>query len=147
MVNDLRLDSVAVADRLRPVLLTLTPELRREAREFGVTGGQVSLLVLIRATPGIGVNDLAARERMSAAAMSGYVKRLEQAGLVRRTASTADLRRHGLWLTEEGERVLRRVRRRRTAWLAERLEGLSPEELAAVDAAIAPLARLLESPR
>jgi len=147
VVNDLRLDALAVAGRLRPVLLTLARELRREARDLGVTGGQVSLLVLIHGTPGIGVNDLASREGMSAAAMSGYVKRLEQAGLVRRAASTADLRRHGLWLTEEGERVLRRVRRRRTAWLAERLQTLSAQELAAVESAIAPLSRLLERPR
>ena len=33
-------------------------------------------------------------------------------------------------------RALRSVRRRRTAWLAERLEGLSAAELAAVDRAI-----------
>ena len=36
------------------------------------------------------------------------------------------------------------VRTRRTAWLASRLKSLSPEELAAVDAALAPLARLVD---
>ena len=40
--------------------------------------------------------------------------------------------------------MLRSVRRRRTAWLAERLEGLSPAEQRAVAEAIEPLARLLE---
>ena len=36
------------------------------------------------------------------------------------------------------------MKRRRTAWLAERLRGLSPEELEAVDAAVEPLLKLLE---
>jgi hypothetical protein len=40
--------------------------------------------------------------------------------------------------------VLRRVRSRRTAWLATRLRGLSDEDLAAVEAAIEPLSRLLK---
>jgi DNA-binding MarR family transcriptional regulator len=49
-----------------------------------------------------------------------------------------------LTLSTDGERVLRAVKRRRTAWLATRLEQLSPEELAAIDAAIGPLTLLLE---
>ena len=75
--------------------------------------------------------------------MTKYVARLEAAGLVRRTESS-DRRRVGLELTEEAQRVLRSVRSRRTAWLATRLKGLAPDELAAVDAAVEPLARLLE---
>src|SRR5215218_158357 len=121
----------AVADRLRPVLFKLNRELRREAHTLGITGGQVSLLVAIRRRPGIGVRELAAHERMSAAAMSGYVDRLERAGLVERTPHPVDRRRQGLSVTPAGERVFRSVRSRRTAWLAARLERLSPEELAA----------------
>jgi len=75
--------------------------------------------------------------------MSKYVARLEAASLVRRT-ELADKRRVGFQLTDEGERVLLSVKRRRTVWLAERLRGLSPEELAAVDAAIEPLLSLLD---
>jgi DNA-binding MarR family transcriptional regulator len=136
---------VEVAGRLRPVLLKLNRELRREVHPLGVTGGQVALLVQIRARPGIGVRELAALERISPAAMSGYVKRLERAGLVERTLQADDLRRHGLTVTEAAERVLRSVRSRRTAWLAARLKELEPEELAAIDRALPPLARLLES--
>jgi DNA-binding MarR family transcriptional regulator len=49
-----------------------------------------------------------------------------------------------LTLTDDGQRVLRRVRSRRTAWLARRLGGLTPEELELVQAAIEPLSRLLQ---
>jgi DNA-binding MarR family transcriptional regulator len=136
-------DTAAVADRLRPVLLKLSRELRREIHSLGVTGGQVSLMAVIRREPGIGVRELAARERMSAAGMSKYVAKLGAAGLIARSP-VEDRRRVGLALTPEGRRVLRSVRSRRTAWLASRLRGLSPLELAAVDAAIEPLGRLLD---
>ena len=119
-------------------------ELRREAREVGVSPEQVALLVAIKHSPGIGVRALAARERVSPPAMSNHVDRLERDGLVTRTPSVDDKRRVGLTLTGEGQRVLRRVRSRRTAWLASRLGRLDPDELAAVEAAVGPLTRLLD---
>jgi DNA-binding MarR family transcriptional regulator len=136
-------DTVQIADRLRPVLLQVGRELRREAREVGVSPQQVSLLVAIKYQPGIGVRELAAREKISAPAMSNHVDRLQRDGLVTRTPSDQDKRRVGLTLTDEGSRVLRRVRSRRTAWLATRLRGLTDDQLAAVDAAIEPLSELL----
>jgi len=138
------IEPLAVANRLRPALLKLARELRRESHALGVTGGQVSLLFQIQRHRGIGVRDLAQLERISAAAMSGHVDRLERAGLVERTPNPDDRRRHGLSVTPEGERVLRSVKSRRTTWLASRLERLSPEELEAVDAAVEPLLALIE---
>ena len=137
------LDPDALADALRPALLQVGRELRREARAVGVSPEQVSLLVAIKYAPGIGLRELADRERVSPPAMTKHVDRLERDGLVARTPSAEDRRRVGVSLTEEGQRVLRRVRSRRTAWLAQRLRGLSPEELAAVEAAVEPLRRLL----
>jgi DNA-binding MarR family transcriptional regulator len=136
-------DPTAIANRLRPALLRLNRELRREIHSLGVSGTQASLLIQIGKEPGIGVNELASRERMSAAGMSKQIGRLEADGLLRRTA-LPDKRRVGLEVTEEGERVLASVKRRRTAWLADRLRGLSPRELEKVDEAIEPLLKLLE---
>jgi DNA-binding MarR family transcriptional regulator len=137
-------DHVQVANRLRPVLLQLVRELRREVHPLGITGGQVSLLVQIKRKPEIGVRELATLERVSPAAISGAVDRLERAGLIERRADAADRRRQELIVSAAGDRVLRAVKRRRTAWLASKLELLSPEELEAVDAAIEPLTFLLE---
>lgn len=134
-----------LAHLLRPVLLKLARELRREVHVLGVTGGQVALLIQIRKHKGIGPRGLAEIERISPAAMSGYIDRLQKAGLVTRVPDETDRRRQVLALTEEAERVLRSVRSRRTAWLAERLERLSADERAAIDAAIEPLLRLLEA--
>ena len=136
-------DAVTVASRLRPVLLKLNRELRREIHALGVTGGQAALLAVLKGHPGIGVRELAALEGLSAPAMSGYVDRLEAAGLVRRARSESDRRRVGIELTPAGLRVLRSVRSRRTAWLARRLAGLDERERAAISAAIAPLERLI----
>ena len=138
-----QLDAMAVADSLRPTLLRLARELRRE-KIAGVSPHQVGLLVAIKYAPGVTVGALAAEERVSTAAMSKRVSRLERGGLVARTKSEADRRCTGLTLTEEGQRTLRRVRSRRTAWLASRLNSLSPAELAAIGAAAEPLARLLD---
>jgi DNA-binding MarR family transcriptional regulator len=136
--------AVEVAGRLRPVLLKLNRELRRETAAFGVTGGQAALLGLIHRSPGIGVRELAAREGIAPASMSVAVARLEKAGLVRRTADPLDGRRQALSVTGNGERILHTVRTRRTAWLAARLQRLAPEQLAAVSAALDALAELLE---
>src|SRR6201987_4508110 len=138
-----QLDAMAVADSLRPTLLRLARELRRE-KIAGVSPHQVGPLVAIKYAPSVTVGELAAEERVSTAAMSKRVSRLERDGLVARTKSEADRRCVGLTLTEDGQRALRRVRSRRTAWLASRLSSLSPHELAPAGAAAGPLALLLE---
>jgi len=136
-------DPTVLANRLRPVLLQLNRQLRREIHSLGVTGGQVSLLVQIKYHPGIGIRELAALERMSVPGMSKFISRLEDAGLVQRAPVVGDQRRVGLTLTSAGQKVLRSVKSKRTAWLASRLRDLDPDELEAIDAAIEPLAHLL----
>ena len=143
MVNELISDPLTVANELRPVLLRLSRELRKETEELGVTGRQMTLLWLIRNHPGMSLRELAAEERISAPALSGHVDRLERAGLIERVRDGTDRRRVGLTLTEEGSRLLRRVRARRTSWLAGRLKELDPAELEAVEAAVEPLRNLL----
>jgi len=137
------IDPLALAEALRPTLLQVGRELRREARAVGISPEQVSLLVIIRKEPGIGLRALAAKERVSPPAMTKHVDRLERDGLVTRTAKADDRRCVGVTLTDEGQKVLRRVRSRRTAWLTARLRELDPDELAAVEAAAAPLRKLL----
>ena len=136
-------DPVTVANDLRPTLLHLNRRLRKELGPLGITGGQAALLWAIRSKPEIGVRELAELEGVSPPAMTAYVDRLEAAGLVARRRSERDRRRVELALTEEGARVLRSARSRRTAWLAARLQRLDPDELAAVEAALPALRRLI----
>jgi DNA-binding MarR family transcriptional regulator len=138
-------DHLQVANRLRPLLLRLSRQLRRETHALGLTGGQASLLAVIHGHPGIGVNALAANEGVTAASISGHVDRLEAAGLVERVRSgEGDRRRVGLLVTRSGVRALDDVRRRRTAWLAQRLKTLEPDELRRIDDALDALVRVTE---
>jgi len=143
MTTRTQVDAVEVARHLRPVLLRLSRELRRETRAFGVTAGQATLLAQIEKHGTIGLGELAAGEGVSAAAMSKHVDRLEAAGLVTRSPG-GDRRRVEIELSAAGKRVIRRVRSHRTAWLAERLGRLDEDELAVVERAIGPLAEMLE---
>jgi DNA-binding MarR family transcriptional regulator len=133
----------ALADQLRPVLLRLSRELRREAHQLGVTGGQVALLIQIKRNPGISASELAERERMSAPGMSGHIARLENAKLIER-ARAEDRRRIGLTITPAGDKILASVRKRRTAWLAGHLKELTDADRAAIARALPALERLLE---
>jgi DNA-binding MarR family transcriptional regulator len=144
MISEATLTADSVAANLRPVLLRLARELRKETEQLGVTARQTTLLWLVKRSPGLSLAELAAEEGISAPAMSGHVDRLERAGLLERERSSDDRRRVGLRLTDEGERLLRRVRARRTTWLADRLRTLAPDELEAIDCAIPALLRLVE---
>ena len=133
-----------IANELRPILVRLGRELRKETAQLGVTGGQVTLLYLISESPGIGVGELAEHERIATPTASGLVDRLERAKLIERLRSQTDRRRVGLTITAAGRRKLVAVRARRTVWLTERLQRLEPPERAAIEAAIAPLRSLLQ---
>src|SRR5439155_893205 len=82
--------------------------------------------------PGIGMRELASLERISVPGMSKFVARLEEAGLVQRAPVAGDQRRVGLSLSAAGQKVLRSVMSRRTAWLSARLRQLDPDQLEAV---------------
>ena len=110
----------------RPVLLRLSRELRKETEQLGVTARQATLLWLVKRSPGLSLAELAGEEGISPPALSGHVDRLESAGLLERVRSTEDRRRVGLRLTENGDRLMRRIRARRTTWLADRLGALEP---------------------
>ncbi len=143
MVSDVTLSSDAVASELRPVLLRLARELRKETEQLGITSRQATLLWLVKRRPGLSLAELAAEEGISPPAMSGHVDRLERAGLLERIRSSDDRRRVGLRLTGEGERLMRRVRARRTTWLADRLRTLEPEALESIELALPALLRLV----
>jgi len=143
MISEVTLNAETVAADLRPVLLRLARELRRETEQLGITARQATLLWLVKRSPGLSLAELAAEEGISPPALSGHVDRLERAGLIERLRSTDDRRRVGLRLTNEGARILRRVRARRTTWLADRLSALEPAELEAIDDAVPALQALL----
>src|SRR6188474_3826170 len=121
MIREATLSSQEVAEELRPVILRIGRQLRRETEQLGVTSHQATLLWLVRSRPALSLRELAHAEGISAPSLSAHVDRLEAAGLLRRVRSSDDRRRVGLELTPEGLTLLRRVRARRTSWLADGL--------------------------
>jgi len=84
MVSEVTLSPETIAAELRPVLLRLARELRKETEQLGITARQVTFLWLVKLRPGLSLAELAAEEGISPPAMSGHVDRLERAGLLER---------------------------------------------------------------
>lgn len=125
------------------MILRLGRHLRRETEQLGVTSHQATLLWLVKTQPGLSLRELANAEGISAPSLSAHVDRLESLGLIRRVRSSDDRRRVGLELTPEGRTTVRRVRARRTTWLADRLGHLSEDERDRVERALPALRSLL----
>jgi len=133
---------MALAEQLRPALLRLSRQLRRETRS-GLSPLDAMLVAAILHNEGIGVSELAELEQISAPTMSVHVKRLEEAGWIARDdSSCVDRRRTRLKVTRDGEKALEAVRKLRNDWLAGRLAELSDEQRRCLAAAVAPLAQL-----
>ncbi|GAA4776621.1 MarR family transcriptional regulator [Actinomycetospora chlora] len=93
------------------------------------------------------LSDLAAREGVTQPSMTALVTRLERDGLAVRGDDPADRRAVVVTLTDAGREVLVSRRTRRAARLADLLDGLDPEDRAAVEAAAGALSRLTQSAR
>ena len=136
-------DLLHLAEALRPALLRLSRQLRRESQRLGLSPLDAILLGLIYKRPGVGVSELAELEMISKPTMSAHIKRLEAGGWVERQPPSGDDRRRvGLAITPAAVVALDAVRRQRSDWLARRLETLTPEGRQALQAAISPLEQL-----
>jgi DNA-binding MarR family transcriptional regulator len=82
------------------------------------------------------LTSLAVKEGVTQPAMTQLIARLQESGLVSRTADPADGRVVQVRLTDEGRAILARRRAVRAERLAEILARLSPEEQAALGAAL-----------
>ena len=136
--------SQLLANELRVALMRLIRQINRESfgAEQSTSTLQTLLLVSVHEQPGIGVGELAAREKLRGPTISGHIKQMEAADLLRRTADPLDRRRVGLYLTEHGKATLEEMRQRRLDWLARELAALTDAERSAIQNAIGPLSRI-----
>jgi DNA-binding MarR family transcriptional regulator len=132
-MND-RLSSpdLEAADRFHSAAIHALRFVAREDPASGLSTARLSALsVLVFGGPKT-LGELAAAERVRPPTMTGIVRALEEAGLVRRAADERDGRVVRMHATAKGKRVLERARERRIAKLAERLSGLDEHDLARV---------------
>ena len=135
-------DVALLAEALRPALLRASRQLRRAALKSGVSALDEHILHAIKLKPGVGVSELAERERMSRPSMSSHIKRLRDQDWIAGDPTIGDGRRIGLRLTATGKTALATIRRRRNDWLSARLATLSEEDRGALALAAAPLLAL-----
>jgi DNA-binding MarR family transcriptional regulator len=88
---------------------------------------------------------LASHEQIQKPTATRLIAALTEAGLVDRLPDPTDGRVVWISITSEGKRFLQRFRRRSNEYLAKRIKGLEPEELATLGRAAAILERLTES--
>ncbi|MBB4917623.1 DNA-binding MarR family transcriptional regulator [Streptosporangium saharense] len=95
-----------------------------------MTPTQVATLVAVERHAGITPGELAEHEKVQPPSMTRVIAVLEERGLVSRTPHPSDRRQVSVSVTERGSALLKEERRRKEAWLTQRLKELSPEERA-----------------
>lgn len=88
---------------------------------------------------------LAEYESVSRPSATGIVRRLVDKGLVARSSNPDDLRSAIVEITDEGHALLEQRRRERTAYLANEIERLGPDDLAVLERAVTILERIERS--
>ena len=132
-----------LAARLR-LAVTRTARRLRQQSDPALSPTQAAALATIERAGPLTPSQLAKIERVQRPTISRVSARLAEAGLVERLPDELDGRGAQLRLTPQGRSTLRALRRRKTAYLAERLEGLDPEDQAVLARAAELLERLLE---
>ncbi|HEY8546485.1 MAG TPA: MarR family transcriptional regulator, partial [Acidimicrobiales bacterium] len=112
----------------------------------GLTPSQASALMSVGKHGPLTLGRLARIEQIAPPTTTRIVAKLEDDGLVRRETDPNDRRSVLVELTAEGRRRLDHSRRRRSAWLAERLAALDPDRQAEVAAALRVLEALTADP-
>jgi DNA-binding MarR family transcriptional regulator len=137
-----------VAARLRPAIVRLARRMRQDAM---ATAGGTQLSPTLSAALAtvddhgpLPPSELAERERVRRPTATRIVASLERLGLVTSTPDPADGRARLVAVTADGRELLRRLRRRKTAYLARRVGRLDDEELETLERAAGILERMLD---
>ncbi len=132
-----------LAAALRVSVARLTRRLRSERDPHNeLSIGQLSVLGALYRNGACSIGELAAQERVQPPSMTRTVNCLEEAGYVVRRAHETDRRQVVIELADKGTTTLEADRRRRDAWLAQRLRELTPEERSVLRQAAPILERL-----
>ena len=92
-------------------------------------------------------SELAEYERIKRPTATRVLHRLEDDGLIERTADPSDGRSAVVSVTREGVVLLKKLRSRKNAYLARRLRELPDEDVETLDRAASVLERLLDGER
>lgn len=131
-----------LASSLRVAVMRFARRLRYEREDNSLTLTQISTLGTLARLGPISLGELAAAERIQPPSMTRIVSALEARELVARDADPNDRRLVIVRLADEGKNLLAADRRRRDAWLNQRLRELTPSEREALRRAVPVLEKL-----
>jgi DNA-binding MarR family transcriptional regulator len=140
----------ALATAMRISISRLARRLRVERLGLGGTETvlsdiQLAALAALERHESMTPGELADHEKVQPPSMTRVIAVLEERGLVRREPHATDRRQVILTVTDEGRDLVQRVRRRREAWLARRLQELTPNERQTLRAAAPILEKISQS--
>ncbi|HWH43669.1 MAG TPA: MarR family transcriptional regulator [Thermoleophilaceae bacterium] len=135
-----------IAARLRLAITRTARRLRQEAGDDMSPSAAAALATIERHGP-LAPSRLAEIERVKRPTATRVLARLEEAGLVERAPDPDDGRCSLVSVTAEGRRRLKRIRSRKTAYLARRISKLDPADAAALERAAEVLERVLDEDR
>jgi DNA-binding MarR family transcriptional regulator len=140
----------ALATAMRISISRLARRLRVERLGLGGTGTvlseiQLAALAALERHGSMTPGELAEYEKVQPPSMTRVIAVLEERGLVRREPHATDRRQVILTVTIDGRDLVQRVRRRREAWLAQRLQELTPDERQILRAAAPILEKISQS--
>lgn len=133
-----------LASRLRLTVARLNRQLRQQS-DVELPPTRLAHLSTIERQGPLTLGALAGIERVAPATVTKVVNHLERLGFVVRRRDEADRRVVRVQVTAEGKERLRTTRTRKTAWLAQRLDELAPDELERVAESMDVLEKLAES--
>ncbi len=119
-----------LASSLRISVMRLARRLRLEKSSDDLSMNQLAALGTLNRCGELTVGELAGIEKVKPPSMTRTVNSLAEAGLVTRRPHATDGRQVVVGLTPAARRVLDEDRRRRDAWLAQRLADLTADQRA-----------------
>lgn len=134
-----------LASGLRVAVMRFVRRLRYEREDTSLTLTQLSTLGTLARLGPLTLGELAAAERIQPPSMTRIVSALEGRKLVARETDPNDRRLVIVRLSDEGQDLLAADRRRRDAWLNQRLRELTPDEREALRRAVPVLEKLATS--
>jgi DNA-binding MarR family transcriptional regulator len=123
-----------LAARLRLSITRLARQLR-QTTDSDLSPTQGAILATVSNHGPLTLGELADIERVASPTITKAIGLLHDKGLVQKATDPDDRRFVRVSLTTAGEALLERSRARKTAWLARRLEELTPDEVARLAAA------------
>lgn len=140
-----RLSTPDLSGALRIAVARLSRRLRAEKEDNELSDAQTAILAFLTREGSATIGRLSEFERVKPPSMNRTVNRLEEAGYVARTADDADGRKVVVVPTDRGRELVAETRKRRDAWLHQRLRTLTAEQRATLAEAARIMRELADS--